>query len=76
VEGNTFNNCLADHLCAGSLLKQQRKKSEKSGDHAEGFFKVGGGLVGIKKSTRIGWTSWYGGFCSAISIAVIPNAHI
>ncbi len=41
-----------------------------------GSLNFGGGLLGIMKMARIGCISKYGGLDSAISITVIPNAHI
>jgi hypothetical protein len=48
-------------------------KSEKAREYASGRSSVGGGRLGMMKSTRMGCTFEYGGSISAISMAVIPT---
>jgi hypothetical protein len=66
-----FNSSLAEGRSRGSLLKQSSIKSLK------GLLKLpsrtGGGFLGMRNRTFIGWMSEYGGSPLASSIAVIPS---
>ena len=60
--------------CAGSLFKQAETNSLKGREK----FPVnsGGGFLGMRNKTLIGWRSALGGSPLASSIAVIPNDQI
>ena len=59
-----------------TFVKHRRTKSWKVSVHFSHSESLGGSSRLMRKMTRIGWTVHRGGMVSAISIAVMPSAHM